>query len=238
MTPTKENEETVLNQILGDMIKSYLGEIGDLRGGYSSERDLTEYEKVIQLSREEMRNKSILDVGMSVKFLLDALKENLNIVVLEGCKGRSFAPHLSEYVRFGLAQEMPFPSNNFDLVIANNTVPLHLKSGDDFGALLSLYQLLRVCKSDGKVVVCPLPSEDRLRAERIINLNQPNFPRSLKWNIDLIPLLEQCNLEYECLPCGGDNTGDHVYHIQKSFDTDLKPMQRQLVRLGEARGYV
>jgi len=237
MSTTKESEETVLSQILENMTKNYLAEIGDLKGGYSSERDLAEYEAVIQMSREEMRDKLILDVGMSVKFLLDALKENLNVVILEGYKGRSVVPRLSKYVRFGLAQEMPFPSNSFDLVIANSTVPLHLKSGDDFGALLSFYQLLRVCKPDGKVAVCPLPSEDKLKAEGIIDLNQPNFPRNVRWSIDLIPLLEQCNLEYECLPCGGGNRGEYVFHIQKSFSSDSKPIQRQLVRLGKTKVY-
>lgn len=239
MTIQKESEETILDQRLDLMIKAYLDEVGELKVGYPSERNLTQYEEILHIDRRELKGKTILDVGLSNKFMRDAQKEGLDVTALEGDRQHAEHSPFSDKVVHGLGQEMPFPPNSFDIVIANASVPLHIEGGDDFGALLSIYQLLRACKQGGKVIICPLPEERRMRREKIIDLHQLTFPRPQKrWNIDLLALLDDCNLNYRGQQGEKHIPGDWVYHIGKPFNTDLKPIQRELIRLGELRGLV
>lgn len=153
-------------------------ELAKARHVVTTGRDLAEYEKRLQIKREDLAGKIILDLGSGVaKFPLElaefygASENKPHIFALD--IAYDFQTHgagkalLSERIyqmleKFpdtitavtGLFSELPFKRDSFDYVFSLYAFPLHIKGEQFFEQGLS--EIIRVLKAGGQAKMAPL----------------------------------------------------------------------------------
>lgn len=162
-----------------------------------SERGLKEYTEQFNLDLDELRGKKVLDIGASFNFQRQAKEEGIDVIALDAF-GRKDANKENKAFVVGTGQFLPFNDNSFDVVLANNSVPLHLKREDNIGALSAIYEMLRVANINGKVKITPFTPAKVFEKEGGIILSNPEIhPKNQFLDINLKEILEESNISYK-----------------------------------------
>lgn len=146
----------------------------------TTDRRLDRYLEFMNLSREDLQGKNILDAGAGVaNFARDIQAEGLeaNVTSLDPTYSLSLDQQLDNRGMYagpleatpdstvaGLAEQAPFPDEIFDLIVANYSVPYHLpaKSPEQYRDhfLRVLEEFDRILKSGGEIRIYPLATKD------------------------------------------------------------------------------
>jgi predicted SAM-dependent methyltransferase len=222
-------------------IKSGKAEINFQEKGGFAERGLDSYLEMFDLDEAELEGKKVLDVGPSLKFQREAKEKNINVVGAE----QSFREDLQDHDKFvqGSAQFLPFKDESFDLVLASNSVPLHLEREDNVSALLSIYEMLRVASKDGQVRIFPFTPKEIFEKEGkvVYSDHQDKLaggPNKQFTRFNLKNLLEKAGIGYDIKDSryikgkeikkkpwvnpGWEKTGNQFITINKTEESNLQ----------------
>jgi ubiquinone/menaquinone biosynthesis C-methylase UbiE len=218
------------------------------KGGFA-ERGLDSYKEMFNLDEQELEGKKILDVGPSLQFQREAKEKGINVVAVDQSFRRD-AKGAEKFIE-GSAQFLPFKNESFDEVLASNSVPLHIEKNDDVGALLSIYEMLRVVKKDGKVKIFPFTPKEIFEKEGKVVFNDPDqFPEAKRFTaFNLKDLLDQGNIPYDIkdvvniermnikpkpwIKPGWEKAGTQFIVMEKNKESTLEPLFNEIKRLIE-----
>jgi len=213
--------------------------------GPFSERNLYAYLDYLDLDIENLEGQKILDVGPSLEFLRAAKTKNLDVTGVDA----SVRPNKREDDKlvYGSGQFLPFKEGRFDLVLANNSVPLHVPHEDDVSGLLSIYEMLRVAKKEVRII--PFTPDEVFEREGKIFFGY-DFDRERPvgfYGFNLKDLLEKAGINYEIrfmrgvkpedfkpkpwLPPGYEKEGGQFVILSKNEKSDLSPILDEIKAL-------
>ena len=148
-------------------------------------RELVYYSTVLDFSFGDFEHKKILDVGSGPGQFKAALKRigssaevvNLDAMDLMG------APDV-----LGLAQELPFRPNTFDIVVANSSVPiLYASHGHPEVIGVALEEMVRVTDTHGLIKIFPA---------MVLESKDANAPRDRTLNAEVVRQIKRLHAQY------------------------------------------
>lgn len=138
------------------------------------ERDLEEYEAWLGFRREDLKDKTVLDLGSGERefFSEDLKSNNINADVYSlnpdysSVRYRKILNNLENWQRksvAGIAQEMPFKDNTFNLVLGLFSVAAFSNPDSEWGnpgaGRMWSQEILRILKPGGKAILAPFMEE-------------------------------------------------------------------------------
>lgn len=129
-----------------------------------TDRTLKDYEFYFHMKGEDMRGKTVLDIGSGTDetFAKEAKKLGANVVSMSptlDVRKKIDKENKSLMSVGGRAQEMPFADNTFDLEFALYSVPFYLPTRtDEYESFLN--EIIRTLKVGGKASIFPVDLYD------------------------------------------------------------------------------
>jgi SAM-dependent methyltransferase len=147
--------------------------ISDWKEVAHTDRGVGEYLRFLNLGREDLEDKKILDIGAGLgKFAEGAAKENISNKIyslepflsiakeeiISGTKEKTDysaeALKAKEKMVAGIAEEMPFKENTFDLVLSLYAMPLYAIS--KMSVLNFFRNIIKITKNGGEIRLYPI----------------------------------------------------------------------------------
>lgn len=139
-----------------------------------TQRDWESYPYLLALKDKEAsfwKGKEILDVGSAIKYSDPEY-------TFPGATVRAIDPHFENIynsaheVRTGIAQDIPYEDNKFDLVVSSHAVPQHVFPRD---VPECIAEMLRVMKPTGEIRMSPCVEDSDITSEIRRNLENSGF---------------------------------------------------------------
>ncbi len=131
----------------------------------SKELNLQNYEKALHLNREELRGKTILDLGSGRLELFSRQLKTTGIDVtvislnpeLKDDRHRDAVTRIPDWVKksvSGMAHGLPFRDAVFDRVFAVKSITYYTRTSE--AAEQAIKEIVRILKPGGEAILCPL----------------------------------------------------------------------------------
>ncbi|MDQ5968857.1 MAG: methyltransferase 11 protein [Patescibacteria group bacterium] len=162
------------------------------------EKKFSRYMEYFSLTDEDL-NDSILDVGSGSGDFIKYVRNKFNNThAFAVDKSESRMKHGGEGMVIADGLSLPFPDNTFQTVTARNFIPMFVSEPEK--SKKAIYELIRVCKSQGKVMAdISLPEgeiEESNKAMYKGNINFANFfDARIKGGIELEMFFEDLKKE-------------------------------------------